>query len=150
MAESPIELVNIERYRDWKDRLTTFITTRLKTPFEWGTHDCALWSADCVNTMTGVDFAKNARKTYDSAIGAYKCLERVYGVSNLKQVYRSRFAEIHVAYAHAGDVVYKNCNQDGFDCAIGICYGQFSLFVYDGEIGLTRLPTLSLDGAFRI
>lgn len=140
----------MKKVDNWKNKLTDLISSRLKTKFEWGKHDCALWSADCVFACTGIDFAKDARGTYDTALGAFKCLKKIYNTDNLKQVYSNKFEEIHIALALPGDIVYRNCNQEGFNCMIGICYGHYSFFIQDGDELLTKLPTLSLDGAFRI
>jgi hypothetical protein len=140
----------MKKLDNWKDALTYYISVNLNTPFKWGQHDCALWSADCVHVCTGIDFAKDARGTYSDALGAFKCLKKVYQVDNIKEVYSSKFEPIHVALALPGDIVYRDSNQDGFNCMIGICYGLHSFFIQADDDGLTKLPTLSLSGAFRI
>jgi hypothetical protein len=140
----------MKRIIDWKQHLTTLINERRTAPFQWGTHDCALWAADCVLAITGEDFAKDARGTYESAIGAIKCLSKIYQADNLKEVFSSRFEEVHIALARPGDIVYRASNYEGFNVAIGVCYGANSFFLIDGENSLVMLPTLTLDGAFRI
>lgn len=141
------------RVHDWHQHLNKLINERRYAPFVWGTHDCALWAADCVNIITGEDFAKDARGTYDTVLGAYKCLKEVYKVDNLKEVFSSRFLELHIAYARQGDVVFQTSNYEGFNVAIGICNGNESFFIHDPhdkEQGLFKVATLDCDGAFRI
>lgn len=146
-------MIELTRVENWHTKLTAFINERRDEPFVWGTHDCSLWSADCVKITTGVDFAEKARGKYKDVLGAYKILKKVYKVDNIKEVYSSRFEETHIVYARPGDVVYQNSNYEGFNCAIGICNGSQSFFIHDpedAEQGLFMLPTLDCDGAFRI
>jgi len=105
----------LKRFADWRTRLNAVINERRNTPFEWGQHDCALWAAVAVNAMTGDDFAKDAIGSYTTEIGAYKCLSKIYGTDSLKEVFSSRFEEVHISSARPGDLVYKNSNLFGFD-----------------------------------
>lgn len=49
------------RFPDWPMLLDSIVTARLRAPFAWGVNDCALFAADCVLAMTGVDLAKDLR-----------------------------------------------------------------------------------------
>lgn len=40
------------RREDWQDRLAAAFETARATPFAYGTHDCALFIARCVDAMT--------------------------------------------------------------------------------------------------
>jgi hypothetical protein len=66
--------MDIVRYSDWEERLAVYRDRVEEEPFVWGTHDCALFAAGCVNAMTGVDPAAAFRGTYDSRIGAAEAL----------------------------------------------------------------------------
>lgn len=143
-------MIKLTRLDNWHTALTHYINEERTEGFEWGTHDCALWAADCVHVITGVDFAKDARGTYNTPIGAYKTLLKVYGVENLKEVFSSRFVEQPICYARPGDVVFQNSNYEGFNVGIGICNGKHSFFVNDYETGLEEFDTLDLDGCFWI
>jgi len=54
--------------------LKTYLDRVAEDPFEWGTHDCALFAAACVAAMTGMDFAETYRGKYNSARGAATAL----------------------------------------------------------------------------
>ena len=43
------------RADDWPERLAAFFEERREATFEWGKHDCALFAADAMQAMTGVD-----------------------------------------------------------------------------------------------
>ena len=57
----------IERLKDWEQRLYQFVEGRRLRPFHWGKHDCALFAADAVREMTGVDLAADYRGQYRTA-----------------------------------------------------------------------------------
>lgn len=147
-------MIQTIRIENWHQNLTALINERKEQPFAWGTNDCSLWAADCIVAVTGVDFALNARGTYDTAIGAYKCIQSVYEVDNVKQIFEKLFGEtVPQFYARQGDIVYQDSNYEGFNAAVGVCNGEFSFFLHDPEDeeqGLFKIPTLSLDGCFRI
>ena len=63
---------------------------------------------------------------------------------------RGFFEEVHIAFARPGDIVYKNSNQDGYDCALGVCYGAVSFFIFEEDEGLRPVNTLELNGCFRV
>ena len=50
-----------KRLPDWRLRFDALITERLHAPFAWGTNDCALFAADNVLALTGVDPAFGMR-----------------------------------------------------------------------------------------
>ena len=49
------------RRADWPERLAEFIEARRLEPFAWGKNDCALFAADAVNLLIGVDYAESLR-----------------------------------------------------------------------------------------
>ncbi len=61
-------------------RLDALVAQRMAAPFEWGVHDCCLWAADCVRSLTGTDHAADVRGTYSDAAGALRVLARLGGV----------------------------------------------------------------------
>lgn len=58
------------RFPGWPERLATFIEARRRAPFEWGTHDCAMFAADAVVAITGVDPLARWRGSYADEAGA--------------------------------------------------------------------------------
>lgn len=67
--------MGMTRSADWPSRLNAAIDAARGRPFEWGVHDCTLWAADVVLSMTGVDPAVKYRGRYSTGGGAAKALE---------------------------------------------------------------------------
>jgi hypothetical protein len=138
------------RLQDWRTLLSLHIEDNRLRPFEWGKHDCALWVADCLEVMTGVDPAPEYRDLYDSPLGALKAIRRIDGCPDLDGVAVKRVK--HVAFAMAGDAVAADLSEMGLGelgqagLSLGICFGATSYFV--GENGLVGLRTLDLENAY--
>src|SRR5690554_354752 len=90
----------MERYNDWPERLAAFVETRRARVFSWGSQDCALFAADAVLEMTGVDPAKGLRG-YKSARGAANRIKKAGGMRALA----SNLPQKHPGLAQRGDVV---------------------------------------------
>lgn len=137
---------DLVRFQDWEDRLGTYLDRVAEEPFRWGTHDCALFAASCVNAMTGVDPARDYRGTYDTGRGAAAAL-REHGAGTLLKTVRSWFGpEKSVHFAKRGDLVMRDST------AVGICVGRYSWFV-GADQGLDRLviiPTADCRYAFTV
>lgn len=116
------------RLPDWNDRLQALIRERRLTPFDWGTHDCVLWSADCVLAVTGVDLGSGHRGTYSTASGAVRRLRRLGFASTADLADRHLGERTHRAMARLGDIVALP-DGGGMGPALGVCYGATSLFV---------------------
>lgn len=64
----------LAKRRDWRRQLDEFLAHRQDMPFLWGVRDCALFAADAVAAMTGVDVAAAWRERYSTARGAARIL----------------------------------------------------------------------------
>jgi hypothetical protein len=117
------------RFENWESRLAVFLEN--VGPFEWGQNDCCLFSANAVEAMTGVDYAKKYRG-YKTKLGAAKKLKGlgVEGVCN-----RELGESIHPKLCKRGDVVLF---QNGQEQSIGVCIGP--KFAAIAENGLIILP----------
>lgn len=134
------------RFSDWEDRLRTYLDRVEEEPFRWGTHDCALFGADCVNAMCGIDPAAGFRGTYDTARGAAEVLrERAEGT--LLRTVKSWLGDPKSPHqAKRGDIVMKDAK------SVGVCVGRYSWFV-GFEQGFERLvvvPTRDCRYAFTV
>lgn len=90
------------RLRDWQSRLADCIARRRELPFAWGKLDCALFAADCVAAVTGVDPAADLRAAYRSEREAARLVARFGGLAALAA---SRLGpEVLPGQARAGDV----------------------------------------------
>jgi hypothetical protein len=70
----------LKRTKSWDTReLHEFLLARSKQPFAWGVNDCALFAADAVLAMTGVDIADDFRGKYHDEAGAWALVRAVTG-----------------------------------------------------------------------
>lgn len=94
--------VSMHRVRDWQERLAACLAERAARPFDWGTHDCCMFAADCVLACTGTDPAADLRGSYDSVLGAANTVQELGG---LAVIAADRLGpEIAPALAQVGDV----------------------------------------------
>lgn len=121
------------RLHDWQVRLEALMLERLAASFAWGSHDCALFAADAVRAITGVDLAADWRGSYTDARGAFRILEPLGG---LRGVATAALREpVPVLMARAGDVGLVT--QDDRDM-LAVCGGTH--WHVPGEAGLVALP----------
>lgn len=134
------------RKADWEKRLMITIAAHKAAPFKWGVSDCALFAADCVEAMTGIDYAEDFRNRYKTEKGAAKALKR-YGEGDLVSTVEKYLNRVPggLNYAQRGDVVAAETEAG---VALGICLGTTSVFkTPDGVIGL---PTSQCIAAWRV
>lgn len=71
----------LERRPYWATReLERFLILRAHALFKWGSNDCALFVADAVEAMTGVDIAADFRG-YTDEPGAWQAIRAVTGAA---------------------------------------------------------------------
>jgi hypothetical protein len=127
----------------WEIKLDQYLDEKFDTPFEWGTHDCALFAANWIELLTGVDVAGEYRGKYDSELGAYKLIRKVTGGSTpadcmTRACTEFDFIEEHpsVLYAQRGDIVSLE-QDDRVSLGIVELDGHHAWFTGDT---LTRYP----------
>jgi hypothetical protein len=90
----------IKRRYDWRARLADTIEAQRRRPFT-GDYNCAIFAADCVCAMTGVDLAAPYRgMSFDAAVAAMQA----NGYPDLCALVAAHLPEIAPAFARAGDV----------------------------------------------
>ena len=140
-------MTELYRFNDWEDRLRTYLDRVREERFAWGTHDCALFAADCVKAQTGVDPAEAFRGTYDTARGAAIAL-REHGQGTLLRTVTHWLGKPGCPHhAKRGDIVMRDAR------TTGVCVGHWSWFVGSEDQGtdqLTVAPTASCRYAFTI
>lgn len=62
------------RKPDWLRGLTDVLNKYANSPFEWGKSDCLLFAADCVQAITGEDFAEVVRGRYVGRVAAFRLM----------------------------------------------------------------------------
>jgi hypothetical protein len=80
--------------------LAEYIMKHMETPFEWGKHDCVLFTAGWINIKSGKDMLDGVPK-WNSAKGALRLLKNLGGV---RSVVDSRLKRIPVNSACDGDI----------------------------------------------
>lgn len=132
------------RVEGWESLLNEHISQAYQTPFSWGEHDCALWSASWVAKCTGADHTPPWRGKYKTAIGASRFMKR-RGFDGVAGIAAVHLPEIRVAMARRGDLVLLE--QTG-STSLGVCNGRDSFFLTAD--GVTLFPTLGCARAWRV
>jgi hypothetical protein len=94
--------MTLARRKDWEMRLTEFVVLRMRTPFEWGYHDCVTFAADAVQSMTDEELLPFA-PAWATARQAYRVLRGYCGLENA--VRSVGLEEISPRLARRGDLL---------------------------------------------
>lgn len=129
------------RLVNWEQKLTDYIELKQNQKFKWGKNDCALFAADCVKQITGIDYATEFRDKYKTEQGAREALKK-YGKGTLLKTIDSKFTRYSSALlAQRGDIVY-------FQKALGVCIGKNCCF-YDKH-GMVFVPIINMEKAWKV
>lgn len=129
------------KVKNWERKLTEFIQARRKRRFKWGKDDCALFAADCVKHITGVDYAEEFRGKYSDEKGAKSVLIKEGKGTLLKTIDTKLIRYSSALLASRGDVVY-------YKGALGICGGG-SCYFYSHK-GITNVPIINIKIAWKV
>lgn len=135
---------NPARVRDWRSRLNAMIEDRRRIPFS-EENNCAVFLADCVQAMTGVDHAKPFRGQYKTLAQALVLLRRA-GYADLCAFLSAHFDEIPPAMARAGDLMAFPSDETGW--AGGVVNGETVTVL--GREGIGSVHRVANARAFRI
>jgi hypothetical protein len=105
----------------WRPRFEALVAARMHTPFAWGVHDCCLWAADCVLTITGVDHAADLRGTYSAALEAQRVLVRLGGIEAVAARAGPRIGPFAAAVGDVGLIALDD------RALLAVCVGAFWL-----------------------
>lgn len=130
--------MHVAKVYNWATKLNETIAAASAIPFAYGTHDCALFAANCVQSMTGTDLAADVRGRYQSKPGAKLLMREKYG-GDLEQC----MEQIALQYSlvegspmgtKRGDIVLCDTAEGP---ALGIVSGHYCCFA--GPKGLTMI-----------
>lgn len=123
------------RRADWHARMQAAINTASVVPFNYGQHDCALFSAYVVDQMCDTDHFERLRKTfvYQDEAQASQVIESGGGLYTMAVKWLGE--PIRVAFAMPGDVALVRNNGS---VLLGIVEGH--QIVAAGEKGVVPLP----------
>lgn len=134
------------RRKDWRSRLGEKIEELRRQPFVPGSRDCALFAADCVEAMTGVDLAASFRGQYATIPGAVRAL-REAGYDTLIDVVSEKLTEVPVARAVFGDIA-AIATDDGIGWNLGVVNGETVIVMRPDGLGVVSRTLLTR--AFRV
>jgi hypothetical protein len=130
-----------------------FLLARAGVPFAWGENDCALFVADGIEAMTGVDVAGDFRGQYHSEAEAMDLIRSVTGGETVADAAawcadRSGMPErVLPLFAQRGDMVVL---PDAGRPIAGLVHLNGRDVVAVGEAGLKRLPLAGVTRAWRV
>lgn len=113
------------RLEDWPERLNRFLEQPHK--FDWQTANCALFAADAVEAMTGIDFAEQYRGP-KTKLGVYRRLLKRCGGGVEDAATKELGQPKPILLAQRGDVVSAAAGENG-EIALGVCAGQWGVFL---------------------
>lgn len=128
-------MIELTRRADWEPRLYSAIEKMRHVPFQWGQHDCVLFSADLIEVITDVDLAAEFRDLYDSKKSALKILKTDFKGELINAVSHKLGEPVHKYKARRGDLVLMQTTSIPF---LGIATGTNA--VSPGEKELMLIP----------
>ena len=131
------------RLPDWQTRMEAFVRTRARQPFAWGSNDCAIFAADCVQAITGQDPAPAGLRQHRTAKQACRAIARHGGLDAIATL--ALGAPMPPALAQVGDVVLVRAAKRD---ALAICNGATALA--PSAIGLVAVPMAEARLGWRV
>lgn len=146
----------LNRTRHWATReLHGHLLDRATEPHVYGKNDCALFAADGIQAMTGVDIAADFRG-YTTQQGALAAIKRITGGSSVEDaaVYcaaKYGLQELqHPLMAQRGDLVLLEQADGPGGLLLGLVHLSGACAVAPGDAGLRRIPLTAIKRAWRI
>jgi hypothetical protein len=143
----------LRRKQDWEIlAFNDFLMERAKAPFAWGGNDCALFAADGIEAITGVDIASDFRGKYSDEAGAFAAIKEICGGATVAD------AAIYCAGKHGltewpmplmarrGDLVVFDAPSGALVAGLVHLSGRHIVAV--GEQGLFRFPISAVKRAW--
>lgn len=145
----------LTRVRHWDTcAFHQFLIERAQAPFAWGGNDCALFAADGIEAMTGVDIAADFRGNYSDRDGAFALIGELTGGSSVAGAAAWCAAKHELPewpnakFAQRGDLVVFT-NSTG-ELIAGLVHLSGRHIVAVGEEGLYRFPITAVERAWHV
>lgn len=142
------------RVQHWDTRAYhDFLMARAHTPFAWATNDCAMFAADGVLAITGVDIAADFRGKYSTEAQALAAIESIAGGSTIADAAawcaaKHDMAEWpHALLARRGDLVVA---ADSGRLIAGLVHLNGREIVAPGDRGLMLLPLSAVQRSWHV
>jgi len=130
-----------------------FLLARETMEFAWGTNDCALFAADAVEAITGVDIAEDFRGKYTTEKKAFALIAKLTKgttVADAASYCAAKHELVEYEYplmAKRGDLVVV---EDDSRLIAGVVHLSGRHVVAVGEGGLKRVPLTAIKKAWTI
>jgi len=126
-------------------------------PFIWGQNDCALFAADGIRAITGVDIAADFRGKYHDEASAMQAIKDICGGSTVADA-AAYCANKHglseltkPLFAKRGDLVVVRNGLDGFGSEIaGLVHLNGRHVVSVNDKGMFRFPIRSIVRSWQV
>jgi hypothetical protein len=147
----------MKRNQHWATRhFHAFLKSRAHTPFVWGKTDCALFVADGIEAMTGIDIASDFRGKYSDEVGSLGAVNAVTGIEGGVADAAAWCAAKHglVEWAHPlcaqrGDLdVYED--PETKQLISGLVHLSGRHVVAQGPVGLKRISISQIRRAWHV
>jgi hypothetical protein len=142
----------LQRKLHWASRAYhNFLLSRANIPFQWGRNDCALFAADGILAMTGLDIAADFRGKYYDEASALEVIRSITGGSTVADATawcaaKYRLPELtYPLMAQRGDLCVF---EDSGRLVTGLIHLSGRHIVAVGESGLRRIPITEIVRAW--
>lgn len=144
----------LPRKQQWDTcHFNQFLIDHANKPFAWGSHDCALFAANAVEAITGVDIASEFRDKYTTQLAAIRTISKITGGSTVVDAV-AHCAEKHGLAEHSYPLMAKRGDLVVIDNAGTLIAGVVHLngrhVISVSETGLVRLPITNIVRAWSL
>mgnify|MGYP003560153891 CR=1 FL=1 len=131
------------RIEGWESKLDAYVKEAFAKPFQWGTHDCALWTEEWVRIATGDNFVSEFFGRYTNEKTAISLLKKK-GFRRHTDIADHYLEPIDSKTARRGDLLLHPVKQ-----TLGICIGLYGAFPTEPH-GVVISKTTNCPKAWRV
>lgn len=131
----------MRRIEGWEGRLETYLKGAAHKKFEWGAHDCVLFTMDWFLSLTNVDIIPDIRGKYSTEEEALALIESFGG---LIQATSARIPTRPAGFEKRGDLAL--CEVDGKETMGIVASRGFIFFVLDRGLCAKRVKPICTWG----
>ena len=140
------------RLPNWPGLLDRFINDNRQHPFAYGSFDCCLWVANCIEVMTEVDLAAGFRGRYESREEAVRIIEEITGHKSVRKAVEHvtkahEMEPVEVLYLQRGDMALVKRPRD---YSLGIVALNGREVIVSAAGGLEWIPISSACAGWRV
>ena len=137
-------MIEISKTKTWRTDLTAYVAQSARKSFRPGEHDCALFVAGAVLSMTGTDLAQDYRAAYRTLAGGAALLSSL-GYESHVDLVANYFQEVPVSMAQEGDIA---AIPENGELVLGIVQGPMVYVLRPSGLGLVVLT--DAEKVFRV